>query len=199
MCVTCHCPLSSLQGLNQFLHLLQLCVSFLFSLSSSLFALGNTMSGLISFSNHWRLQGKDFWLGCFVPANTKERGEKIITLVVDNSCSDHSAVICLWCSLWLQLMLSLFCYCPLQGATPLLQAVRCSSSLPCPSEIYSTPSGCYYKGTNKKVRCSVRREKSVGYVLFKGKTGCRNARLFKEVQIQRKLIIQELREKSLES
>lgn len=81
-----------------------ICCSFFFLFllffspsSSSLFALGNTMSGLISFSNHWRLQGKDFWLGCFVPANTKERGEKIITLVVDNSCSDHSAVICLWC------------------------------------------------------------------------------------------------------
>ena len=116
-----------------------ICCSFVFLFfpppSSSLFALGKTMSGLISFSNHRRLQGKSFWLGCLVPANTKERGERIITLVVDNSCSDHSAVICLWCSLWLQLMLSLLCHCPLHGATPLLQAVQCSSSLARPCEI----------------------------------------------------------------
>lgn len=73
--VTCRCPLSLLQGLSHFLHLLQLCVSSLFFLSFSLSALGNTISSLISFSNHWRLQGKDFWLSYFVPANTKEKGE----------------------------------------------------------------------------------------------------------------------------
>lgn len=69
---------------------------------------GNTMSGLISFSNHQGLQGKDFWLGCFVPANTKERREKIITLLVDNSHGDDSILICLWYTLYLRLMLSFY-------------------------------------------------------------------------------------------
>lgn len=36
--------------------------------------LGSTVSALISFSNHRRLRGKDFWLVCFVPANTREWG-----------------------------------------------------------------------------------------------------------------------------
>lgn len=71
-----------LQGLHHFPHFAALFFFFFFfiapllSFSDSLFALGSSMSGLISFSNQQRLRGKDSWLVCFVPANTKERREE---------------------------------------------------------------------------------------------------------------------------
>lgn len=107
VCETCHCPSLPFRASTIFF----ICCSFVFLLFFPLLLSlhwGNTMSGLISFSNHQGLQGKDFWLGCFVPANTKERREKIITLLVDNSHGDDSILICLWYTLYLRLMLSFY-------------------------------------------------------------------------------------------